>query len=276
METGSVLQGLVRGGVAACIAETVTLPMDVVKTRLQYDKRKQRPRYCGIQQCLVSTAREGPATLWSGLRPALLRQATYGSLRYGMYRPLATNAETVLSPTVARIVAGAAAGGGAALVTCPFDLLKVRQQLRATTVADVARGGVAGLWTGAAPTVARATVLASVELSTYDTLQHAEALAHQPMEAHIIAATVAGFLATLASNPFDVIKSRLMGQEAAHYTGMLHCARTMAKEEGLLVFLQGFWASYARVGPRVLIIFSVLQAIDLFTVRRAGDSDGLP
>merc|ERR1719331_3215742 len=31
---------------------------------------------------------EGPGSLFKGLPPALVRQSTYGSLRYGLYGPI--------------------------------------------------------------------------------------------------------------------------------------------------------------------------------------------
>ena len=34
------------------------------------------------------TAAEGPGALFKGLPPALVRQSTYGSLRYGLYGPI--------------------------------------------------------------------------------------------------------------------------------------------------------------------------------------------
>jgi len=37
----------------------------------------------------MTTARaEGVGALWKGIEPALWRQASYGSLRYGLYAPI--------------------------------------------------------------------------------------------------------------------------------------------------------------------------------------------
>ncbi len=40
MESKNVWKGLAYGGVASCIAEAATLPIDVVKTRLQLQVRR--------------------------------------------------------------------------------------------------------------------------------------------------------------------------------------------------------------------------------------------
>ena len=66
------------------------MPVDVVKTKLQMDGSGGSAKmYSGSLDCakkLVSA--EGPTALFTGLPPALVRQSTYGSLRYGLYGPI--------------------------------------------------------------------------------------------------------------------------------------------------------------------------------------------
>ena len=80
----------VFGGIASCCAETATVPIDVVKVRLQMDGQGGAAKqYKGGMDCLAQTIRkEGAAGLTKGLSPALLRQSTYGSLRLGIYEPI--------------------------------------------------------------------------------------------------------------------------------------------------------------------------------------------
>jgi hypothetical protein len=57
---------------------------------------------------------------------------------------------------------------------------------------------------------------------------------------HLSAALAAGFAATVASSPFDVIKSRIMNQpvdaggQGILYKGLLDCAAKSVRAEGLL------------------------------------------
>lgn len=65
------------------------MPIDVVKTRLQMDGSGGVKQYSGSVDCATKLVRsEGPTSLFKGLPPALLRQSTYGSLRYGLYGPI--------------------------------------------------------------------------------------------------------------------------------------------------------------------------------------------
>jgi len=90
MDSSSIYKGLAFGGIASCIAEVITLPMDTVKTRLQLQGELGSVRqYSGSFDAVGKIARnEGILAFWKGIAPALLRQATYGSMRYGFYTPI--------------------------------------------------------------------------------------------------------------------------------------------------------------------------------------------
>ena len=66
------------------------------------------------------------------MSPALLRQATYGSMRYGLYTPIKTllgvdpaRAKHEI-PLLTRVFAGAASGALASAICNPADLIKVQ------------------------------------------------------------------------------------------------------------------------------------------------------
>merc|ERR1719262_1366612 len=88
MESKSVWRGLFYGGFASCTAEVVTMPVAVVKTRLQMDGATGKSYNGGLDCARKMVAAEGVGALFKGLPPALVRQSTYGSLRYGLYSPI--------------------------------------------------------------------------------------------------------------------------------------------------------------------------------------------
>ena len=80
---------------------------------------------------------------------------------------------------------------------------------------------------------------------------------------HAATALCSGFIAAFVANPFDVCKSRVMKDDAGRYKGMTDCFRQTLKEEGIASFWKGFIPAWARVGPRVVICFVVMEQLKL-------------
>ena len=97
-------------GLAAMFAETITFPVDTAKTRLQLqgqdcDKRWGRQKYRGMLNCLVTLVREeGVASVYQGISPALIRQAVYGTIKFGLYYSAKETLSTVVEKKESAIV----------------------------------------------------------------------------------------------------------------------------------------------------------------------------
>lgn len=293
METKSVAKGLLFGGIASCLAEAATMPVDVIKVRLQVSGSDGKKVYSGLVDAFASTVRkEGAGALFKGLPPALIRQASYGSLRYGLYAPIRNligvgdKGGKDQIPLHIKILSGGSSGALASFIANPTDLLKVRMQVdgmhpgqprKYRGVAHAFRSivqseGVLGLWRGSGPTIGRATVLTAVELSSYDevksTLLRAGLIAPGTLGGVFLTSLCSGFFGAVASSPFDVVKSRVMGQpvDAAGrgtlYSGMLDCFVKSVKSEGLLCLWKGFLPNWARIGPRGVICFVTMETLN--------------
>ena len=83
-------------------AETITFPVDTAKTRLQLqgqncDKAWTRQKYRGMLNCLVTLVREeGLSSVYQGISPALIRQAVYGTIKFGLYYSAKETVSTIL------------------------------------------------------------------------------------------------------------------------------------------------------------------------------------
>ena len=114
----------ISGGLASCIAEFFTLPIDTVKVRLQVTKENEKMQ-------VFSFSIESLLSLFDGLEAALLRQITYGSLRYGMYPLILAYVSSFISTNhqiLTKFLSGLLTGIIASGLCNPTDLIKVRMQ----------------------------------------------------------------------------------------------------------------------------------------------------
>ena len=191
-------------------------------------------------------------------------------------------------PLWKKIVAGGTAGAIASAIANPSDLMKVRLQTdgmakdetgkllpkRYTGMVNcfmtvVKQEGVLALWTGVGPTAGRATVLAAAELASYDEAKGALSSTFGMSGILLTACTsfISGFISTVASSPFDVVKSRVMGQPCHPdgtgklYSGMVDCFVKSSSAEGPMSLYNGFLPNFGRVVPRVMIVFLVMEQL---------------
>ena len=88
MENKSVVKGLVYGGVSSCVAECVTMPADVVKTRLMGAAGGPRG-YAGVLDAFATIVRtEGVLALYKGFVPIVVRKVLWCSAFFLCYERL--------------------------------------------------------------------------------------------------------------------------------------------------------------------------------------------
>eukprot|EP01128_Nolandella_sp_AFSM9_P006784 TRINITY_DN3565_c0_g1_i1.p1 TRINITY_DN3565_c0_g1~~TRINITY_DN3565_c0_g1_i1.p1 ORF type:complete len:299 (+),score=20.29 TRINITY_DN3565_c0_g1_i1:295-1191(+) len=272
----------VIGGLSSCVGESVTMPLDVAKVRMQVSlSGRRRARDLSLHKVLHGIVRrEGVTALWTGMIPALLRQILYGGLRIGLYTSFKESLPPA-HPWLGSIVSGVFAGGLAAAVANPFDVVKTRMQVLGTPAkprfTSFSQGfihisrkhGMKGLYRGWLPTAQRAAVVAAVELGTYDEtkgyLREAWRMNDGPT-LHIFSALMSGLLATIICAPIDFIKTRVQGQEIGgdSYKNAVDCFRRTVSAEGPLALWTGVTAHYLRRGPHLILSFLALEQMRNF------------
>ncbi|KAF7816326.1 mitochondrial succinate-fumarate transporter 1 [Senna tora] len=126
--------------------------------------------------------------------------------------------------------------------------------------------GIRRLWAGATPTLMRNALHSAAAQGALMMILRKKSEANQrkaffnPLP-YWLPGMLAFVTATIFSNPFDVIKTRLMAQPQSgqvKYKGMIHTMRTIYAEEGLPAFWRG---TMARVmwKPPALIVASVVS-----------------
>lgn len=277
----------VYGGLASITAECSTFPIDLTKTRLQIqgqtnDSRFREIRYRGMLHALVRICREeGLKALYSGIAPAVLRQASYGTIKIGTYQSLKRmfgerlEDETLLINVVCGILSGVVSS----TIANPTDVLKIRMQAQSSTIRGGMMGnfihiyrqeGARGLWKGVTLTAQRAAIVVGVELPVYDlTKKHLilSGLMGDTAYTHFLSSFTCGLAGALASNPVDVVRTRMMNQRVlrdgrgAGYTGTLDCLLQTWKNEGFFALYKGFWPNWLRLGPWNIIFFVTYEQL---------------
>lgn len=257
------------------------MPLDTAKVRLQL-QGGGGGKYRGLLGTCVTIAKEeGAGALWKGLEPGLHRQVMYGGLRIGLYEPVKqafVGKDHVGDvPLHLKIASGLTTGAIAITVASPTDLVKVRMQSEGKKAPGepkkyanafkaygiIAREeGMAGLWKGLGPNIARNAIINAAELASYDQIKVsllATGYFKDNIVTHLVAGLGAGFFAVCVGSPVDVVKSRVMGDSTGKYAGVLDCFVKTARNDGLLAFYNGFMPNFARLGSWNVAMFLMLE-----------------
>lgn len=242
----------VASSIACAIAESITLPTDVAKTRLQVQNNTSTGvQYNGMYDCLKKTAQsEGIGACWKGLQPALVRQVCYGSLSLVLYEPIRQMfCEEGENPSFfQRLLAGGTAGAISITVFNPTEVIKTQIQTASSTktmrsvISNIYKqGGIFAFWSGLQPNIARTFLVNAAELGTYDEAKsRIVPYTGDNALAHISASGVAGVTSALISTPADVIKTRLMDTAGKTRPSVISAVTSTMREEGPTAFYKGF------------------------------------
>ncbi|XP_005877832.1 PREDICTED: mitochondrial brown fat uncoupling protein 1 isoform X1 [Myotis brandtii] len=283
-------------GLAACVADVITFPLDTAKVRQQIQGEcptSGAPKYKGVLRTVITVAKtEGPLKLYNGLPAGLQRQISSASLRIGLYdtaREYFTEGrETSLG---GKILAGLTTGGVSVFIGQPTEVAKVRLQAQSHLYGPkprytgtynayriiVTTEGLSGLWKGTTPNLARNVTINCTELVAYDimkdTLVKNEILADD-LPCHFMSAVFAGFCATLLSSPMDVVKTRFVNSTPGQYKSAHNCAMTMFIKEGPSAFFKGLLPSFLRLASWNVIMYVCFEKLKRELMKSGQPADG--
>lgn len=253
MTESSPLHRGLSAAIAGSTAEFLTFSLDTVKTR---------------QQATVDVR----GSLYRGWAPAVLRAAVNSALSVALYSSLlAAISDDAESSLLQKAVAASIGGALTQCVASPVDVLKVRMQTSGmSSMVQAAKvvyfekpGGIAGFWNGLLPSMARSAAGVSATLASYDHCKQivVREYGFQPQDwrAHLAASAISGFAASVASCPFDVVKTQLIVQ-SKHQSSLI-VAKKLVREHGVQALFRGFLPTYLRLGPWQLIFFLSYERI---------------
>ncbi|KAK9718169.1 hypothetical protein K7432_005686 [Basidiobolus ranarum] len=261
------------GGAAACCATCVSHPLDLVKVRLQNNKGQGGP---GMVRVFANTIRnDGILGIYSGLSASLLRQALYSTTRFGLYEILRRRTNNEHFSISKTILLSMIAGGVGGVVGNPADVLTIRMatdgnlppELRRNyknildgLIRITAEDGVAGLFRGVGPTTARAMLITSGQIASYDAFKMLlldRIGMTDGIKAHLASSLLAGLVATTVTAPVDVIKTRVMNSHTND--SAISITVNTIKNEGLGALFKGWLSAFIRLGPHTILTFVFLE-----------------
>ena len=248
------LYGSLSGMAFGLVSPLASQPFDTLKTKMQAESRFASQSMGSVARQVVRA--EGIAGLFRGIVPIVastgVQKSALFSANAGARRACETSGIaaltapipfTSLPPSV--IVGGVAAGTARTLVETPFELAKVRFQtgggVRAAT-GLLSLGQVAELYTGAAATWARGTVMLTTFFCLCDYSERAAPqLMARPLLGGFLKGGVCATVAWAIAWPLEVAKNKVQGAEGALYKGRstLAIVRQVAATDGLRGLYRG-------------------------------------
>jgi solute carrier family 25 aspartate/glutamate transporter 12/13 len=276
------------GSVAGAIGATIVYPIDLVKTRMQNQRKVAASEllYAHSWDCFKKVIRnEGVLGLYRGLLPQLVGVAPEKAIKLTMndlMRSVLRNDKGKIS-IMAECTAGGMAGMSQVIFTNPLEIVKIRLQVQgeaARLAGHVKEGawkiccdlGFRGLYKGAGACLLRDIPFSAIYFTVY---AHLKAdLFHEglcgkklsPLEL-LAAGAIAGMPAAYLATPADVIKTRLQvvaraGQQT--YTSILDAFTKILREEGPTAFFKGGPARVLRSSPQfgfTLVSYELIQRL---------------
>jgi len=277
----------VLGGLAGMGATCFVQPFDLVKNRMQM--RAAVNQQTGTLLTFRTVYQnEGLLALYNGISAGLLRQATYTTMRLGLYTWLfdvVQSQNSGKSPNFASKAAiGVFAGAVSSFIGTPTEVSLIRmtsdgklpeaQRRNYKNVFDalfriIKEEGVLTLWRGCGPTVVRAMIVNAAQLATYS--QAKELLIKSGyfkdnINLHFSASMISGFVTTAVSMPVDMAKTRLQNMQVIdgkpEYKGSMDVCARVVRKHGVLALWKGFTPYFARLGSQTVLIFIFLEQLN--------------
>jgi solute carrier family 25 uncoupling protein 27 len=248
--------------IACSLAETVTHPIDSIKTRLQLQSN------LGIRGVIQQFYQQnGIQGFYKSIKPAIARHWIYTTGRVTIYEKLKQEEESLWL----KVRNGFIAGGVSQFIASPADLIKIRiqgnPQLGVLQIfkSVYTKEGIAGLYKGWQPNVARAGLVNIGELVAYDLSKKymIQNGFQDHIGTHFACSLYSGLCATILSTPADVVKSNYMNSPQSYQNSLARCILSIYKEKGIFYFWRGSLLNWIRLGPWQMIFWMTYENMAL-------------
>ncbi|KAH7730507.1 Protein K11G12.5 [Aphelenchoides avenae] len=266
------------GGMAGACAACFTHPLDLLKVHLQ-TQQTGSVSVLGMSSKILKS--DGIMGFYNGLSASLLRQLTYSTTRFAVYETAKKQFPSDQPlPFYQKVFLAGFSGACGGVVGSPGDLVNVRMQNDMKLLAAERRNykhaldgvyriireeGTSKLFNGCSMATARAVLMTIGQLSFYDQIKQMfieSGYMKDNIYTHLTSSFIAASMATVLTQPMDVLKTRLMNSRPGEFSGLADCFVYTAKL-GPAGFFKGFFPAWVRLAPHTILMFVFFEQFRL-------------
>ncbi|KAA1465901.1 mitochondrial carrier [Dentipellis sp. KUC8613] len=294
----NVSHHLVSGALSGFASTAFLQPFDLLKTRLQQGDGAESARRSGrlAQTIRNIVASNGITGLWRGTSASLLRNvpgialymtglnqvrtAMATSPYFASVRAADASKHASVLPKLTsqgNLVAGATTRVAVGFLLNPISVLKARYEsdvyayrTLTSAFASIVRSGPSELFRGFLASSMRDAPYAGLFVVCYESIKREATLFLPPSSQassaviHSGSAAAAGTIATLATHPFDVIKTKMQIYSGGQYRGLSETVRTVLHQRGIAGFFDGASLRLSRKIFSSALGWAVYESVLLF------------
>lgn len=251
----TIIQQFLLGSISSGTATCLSAPMDLIKARLQLQKRAVLASAAMATSATTTASDYVAAATTAASSSATSSRSSQARNASGAGAGITTAATQSQSPSQQREAPPASAAQ-------PRRVTRYKGMLHAG-VTITREEGVLALWTGLGAAMWRALTYSGVRLGCYepirdlysqllerradaaDTTAVSPAVPASALHVKLLAGMTSGALGALVGTPFEVTKVRFQSGKYA-YSGTFDALRSTAREEGVRALWNGWQATVAR------------------------------
>ncbi len=275
-------KAFVSGGMGSVAAKTATAPFSRVTILMQVQSTSIR-RKSALQICREIHKQDGLLAFWRGNGASCLHRFPYSGITFLVQdwsaRTLASSA--TFPSSAVDFTSGAIAGGVAACLTYPLDVVRLRLSTQTgprpqhcgicDTVNKIAREqGARGFYRGLFPTLVHVVPSFAINFQVFGSLKQRYKSSHStdakgtiPVAEAFYYGCGAGFFSSALLFPVDLVRRQMQadGQHGGRerYSGISDVIRTVYRRNGLRGFYNGLPSELIKVVPFVGIMFMSVE-----------------
>ncbi|GAB7363782.1 hypothetical protein MBLNU230_g4350t1 [Neophaeotheca triangularis] len=265
---------LLAGGIAGAVEATATYPFEFAKTRVQLREKKGQPTPRNPFRVVYGVyTHEGLRALYKGCTALVVGSVGKDGIRFLSFDTIKNSFKDPETGTLSpgrNMLAGSASGVVASLTavtptervkTALIDDARTEKRFRSTAHAVraiLAQDGLAGLYRGLAGTTLKQAGATAFRMGSYNILKDYERRRAIPQTTlmNFVNGSLAGVVTTLATQPFDTVKTRCQSAKGA---STVEAFKSLVLDYGV----RGFWrGTTMRLGRTVFsggILFTTYE-----------------